>query len=204
MDDLSYPLSHIIERVRRGGNKPHLQCWHVSTLALFAMFILSVPRPACWLFPSGLQWLFSSCLCVRRKVVITLFRYLGPQWNHCSAQAIKHFLLNGRIALQTLKMFATNFYSASLFLRSFEEAAISDFCLFVFSSFYVHLDWGDTVQMRCSKGCSSLSLVLALTNAFDLIHIISDFTAVEVLPVCYCSFWPSSQSCAFIPVAKFN
>lgn len=83
-------------------------------------------RSARRLFPSGVRWLFSSCLSVRGEVVITLFRYQGLQWNHCSAETIKHSSLNGRIAPQTLKLFAKTFtpHLCCFFVFFLETAAL--------------------------------------------------------------------------------
>lgn len=112
-----------------------LACLHARPLLSF-LPSFSVPLSARRLFPSGVRWLFSSWLCGRGEVVITLFRYLGPQWNHSSAETIKHFLLNGRTAPQTLKLFARNFTLHQFcfpFLRN--SNLESDFCLFVFFGF---------------------------------------------------------------------
>lgn len=123
-------------------------------------------RSARRLFPSGVRWLFSSCLSVRGEVVITLFRYRGPQWNHCSAETIKHSSLNGRIAPQTLKLFAKTFtpHLCCFFVFFFRNSSFgSDFCLFVFSC-YIFLE--TEVMFYCgggevSKGSCSVNLAHA-------------------------------------------
>ena len=124
-------------RTGRERSEPLPPRRRVSTLALLRS-VLPFLHSAHRLFPSGLQWLFSSCLGARGEVAITALRYLGPQWNHCSTETIKHFSLNGGNAPQTLKLFARNFTPHLLFFFFFSfwgtEAlrAISARCAFLF------------------------------------------------------------------------
>lgn len=87
--------------------------------------------------PPGFR-VFSWCLRVRGQVAITLLRYLGPEWNHCSAEAIKHSSLNGRNAPRTLKLFARNF-TLKLFFLLRNSSLEGEFCWLVFSC--VRLRW---------------------------------------------------------------